>query len=60
MSQNHENERISTHDDKTNNQLDFFGFTYWPRLISEKLWASKIGNAYDQTAVLCIKWAVTT
>ncbi len=46
MPQNHENERIPTHDDKTNNQLDFFGFAYWPRLISPKLWASKVGNTY--------------
>jgi len=60
MPQNHENERIPTHDDKTNNQLDFFGFAYWPRLISEKLRASKVGNTYYKTVVLCIKWAVTT
>lgn len=60
MSQNHENERISTHDDKTNNQLNFFGFAYWSGLISKKLWTSKVGNTYDKTVVQGIKWTVTT
>lgn len=59
MAKIHENERISTHDDKTNNQLDFFGFAYWPRLILEKLWTSEVGNTHYKTVVQCIIWAVT-
>lgn len=58
MTQHHEYERISTHDYKTNHQLDSFKIGDWSGLTSPKFWASIFGNALYRKSFQCIIWAV--